>query len=1130
MSRQEAKEKIVCVCLKEFTEKTILIHLNHHSNKTCKEKFDKEKYESLKAEKKELRKQYIKEYNETNAPRLRARKKINYTENPSPAKKRTKNYYAENKERISQKRKESYSQNKESLNKKRRDDYAKNPTPTKDGMNAYYAKNSEKIKKQKKDAIDERSKEARILRFRRAIMEGPIYVCHSCNRALYKNGTQTLKINKIETPNASIKLDDAFLKEIGLFGLDGNKKLTFCHKCLKNIRKKKVPDISTLNGLELDHIPEELKLTDLEQQLIAKTLIFLTIRKLPKSGMKLNTGKLALVPLGSEDVHKTVSQLPRHPDDAQMLIAVQFRRKLEFKHSYLSEYIRPDTILQYLRYLKKIGNFFYQDIDIDKDFLTKEDTPGFIKANDDGSATLEEDNQGTDEAQENEEQETLDDETETRLDAVRKYQSNQNVSTCLIPDELAHKVTVNYKSESVRKNGVAIAPGEGKVATTFLRDKFFDVKSFPKHHPSGKFGIDHSRKYKLSPIWYFNQRLLNADERFQKDPCYVFMASQYVERHKIEQQISLSGVKGPTITTETGEKKVQLSDPFSVFTDVKGTPKYWQKAKNELSAKIAQLGSFHIFYTFSCAEMRWTEVFLTMLRKKGYKIEHPDMNKWDGNDAEILVEGTPLWTYVNKIMGEKQHSLFNEYTFIITRMFNERVKSFVKHILMARGKDKIPLTYFSYRVEFQARGFPHIHGVAWIDTKCLVEDFGIKGDFRDYPRQVEKLTDELISCQIPDDNENLAKIVKEVQKHGHTKSCLKYNGICRYGFPRLPCPKTLIAQPLPPSMDKEAKKEYLEKATKILNKAKAVLDEEDLDENMSFETFYKKIDENLTEEEYLECLRYTEKGTVLFLKRRVKERDINNFNPEMLEAWNANMDLQIALDPYAILMYIVSYVNKDETGTTAFLKEALKANSDKDVKEKLNALKNAYSENREVGYSEAVYRAISDMYLKNSNIGTVFVHSGFPEKRHSKFNWVKNNEDDFENSDDEEEANPTKNPNTVKLHGYDGHFKSSVSVHERYASRPKKLKPMCIAQFATHYKYTTVLPTNEPPVFEEGCSTDVSSWQTIYNKTTHLPNYIELQGELVGYMKLNSRPVVLRYHTASKKNGDREKFARPVSW
>ena len=34
---------------------------------------------------------------------------------------------------------------------------------------------------------------------------------------------------------------------------------------------------------------------------------------------------------------------------------------------------------------------------------------------------------------------------------------------------------------------------------------------------------------------------------------------------------------------------------------------------------------------------------------------------------------------------------------------------------------KIQFKYFSYRVEFQARGMPHIHGVAWISPDYLKE-------------------------------------------------------------------------------------------------------------------------------------------------------------------------------------------------------------------------------------------------------------------------------------------------------------------------------------------------------------------------------------------------------------------------
>ena len=64
------------------------------------------------------------------------------------------------------------------------------------------------------------------------------------------------------------------------------------------------------------------------------------------------------------------------------------------------------------------------------------------------------------------------------------------------------------------------------------------------------------------------------------------------------------GLKGKTYNGANGQKVVQLNDMFDVFKKVKGTPKYWQTAKYELVAKVKQLGPFHLFYTFSCGEMR----------------------------------------------------------------------------------------------------------------------------------------------------------------------------------------------------------------------------------------------------------------------------------------------------------------------------------------------------------------------------------------------------------------------------------------------------------------------------------------------------------------------------------------------
>ena len=161
-------------------------------------------------------------------------------------------------------------------------------------------------------------------------------------------------------------------------------------------------------------------------------------------------------------------------------------------------------------------------------------------------------------------------------------------------------------------------------------------------------------------------------------------------------------MRGQTKSVTNGIKKLELDDLYDVYKKVKGSPKFWQVGKCDLVAKVRQLGPFHIFYTFSCGEMRWTVVFLSLFKQKGYRVEYP--KDWEGDDDDIFVEGMPLWTYVNDVMSQKKHELFKDYTFLITRLFDARVKSFIFNILMAGGKDKIPFQYYSYRVEFQARG------------------------------------------------------------------------------------------------------------------------------------------------------------------------------------------------------------------------------------------------------------------------------------------------------------------------------------------------------------------------------------------------------------------------------------------
>ena len=94
--------------------------------------------------------------------------------------------------------------------------------------------------------------------------------------------------------------------------------------------------------------------------------------------------------------------------------------------------------------------------------------------------------------------------------------------------------------------------------------------------------------------------------------------------------------------------------------------------------------------------------------EEGFDVEIPE--KWDGNDATLIVEGKELWDYVNNVMSANKHELFNDYVFLITLLFDARVKAFVKNVLLGCGEDQVPISHYSYRVEFQARGLPHIHG------------------------------------------------------------------------------------------------------------------------------------------------------------------------------------------------------------------------------------------------------------------------------------------------------------------------------------------------------------------------------------------------------------------------------------
>ena len=72
----------------------------------------------------------------------------------------------------------------------------------------------------------------------------------------------------------------------------------------------------------------------------------------------------------------------------------------------------------------------------------------------------------------------------------------------------------------------SIAPGENKHPISIMTDIKCEELVFPVLFPKGQFGYkDVNRVIKLSPVKYFNARLLHYSGRFATNPEYLFLHS-----------------------------------------------------------------------------------------------------------------------------------------------------------------------------------------------------------------------------------------------------------------------------------------------------------------------------------------------------------------------------------------------------------------------------------------------------------------------------------------------------------------------------------------------------------------------------------------------------------------------------
>ena len=198
--------------------------------------------------------------------------------------------------------------------------------------------------------------------------------------------------------------------------------------------------------------------------------------------------------------------------------------------------------------------------------------------------------------------------------------------------------------------------------------------------------------------------------RFASHPRFSYWAFNMIQRKRILQQsgIFLKQNPGEAHLTIDELQEMAASNTANVFMskvpryvgNIVGANAYWNRVREELKAIITSIGAPMLFFTFSSADMHWSE--LHALFKA---------------DSEC-----DIGNYTSQI---RQQNVINK-PHIVDWFFTQRLESFVKHWLY----DTLGAKSHWFRYEYQGRGSIHCHGTAKLRNDpglCQLSRTALKG-------------------------------------------------------------------------------------------------------------------------------------------------------------------------------------------------------------------------------------------------------------------------------------------------------------------------------------------------------------------------------------------------------------------
>ncbi|XP_046810029.1 uncharacterized protein LOC124420612 [Lucilia cuprina] len=662
---------------------------------------------------------------------------------------------------------------------------------------------------------------------------------------------------------------------------------------------------------------------------------------------------------------KTVDVLPRTFDQTEV-IQVHLKRRLEYNHSFMTETIRPAKILAAAQqWLTSIGS--------------SEEVPFISNAEDQELVQqLIEGNSQTDNITELNPQETLID-----SDPV----------------------------ENLPLNRISIAPGEGQRPLDMILDKDSEELSYPSIYCGVKRTCTATiEKVIKSGARRYDRRCARVDK--------VLYSYKKLELSRIKSNISTCLRKKIGHTSYTArdvlddnfvQNLIQHDEGYHILRGIRSSPAHWEGEKKKVLAMIRQFGLPTFFITLSAAESQWPELIVIL--------------------AKIVENKTITEEEATNYTTQEKYNLIRTDPITCSRYFDQRIRHLFKHFKVNGGIfDEFKVIKFYWRIQFQQRGSPHVHGIYWIENSPQL-DITNHNSFPD----VISFIDRFIST---DSSKDEVKDFIVYQEHNHSRSCqreIRGRKICRFGIPHPPLPNTEILLPLPEDTNADDIKRHInnfENIQDLLNAKLSSMEEEQIN---SFERFLSNERINISYDDYILALRSSLKQPKIFLKRSFKDRFINAFNSKILTMQRANMDIQFVIDAYACVSYIVNYINKSNRGVSKILQEVMEEirAGNFTVKQRLQHIGNKFISASEVSAQEASYNILG-MHLSQCISPEVYINTFIPEKR---VRIIKSRQELEKLSSESTEIFQT-------------------NILDYYVQRPDILNNICLAYFAAFYKFS----------------------------------------------------------------------------